>query len=171
MKRRTLSTVIVLFLLPQLAAAQKKSSVTVVYDKFQDVTCGRVDMGNLASSLERDLVLLDGYYCSPGKTIQPPTLITLRLISKTWGATHGPQIVFLLDGADRLTFATQLAYPSERILRDVGQITFKVTPGELEKITAAKLAEFRVFGYSYKLKQKELSKLNALAQAGLPTSQ
>lgn len=171
MKRKTLLTVIVLFLLPQLAAAQKKSSVKVEYDKFKDITCGGVYVGNVASSLARDLVLLDGSYCSHGKTLQPPTLITLRLISKAWGATRGPQIVFLLDGADRLTFATQLAYASERILRDVGEITFKVTPSELEKITAAKVAEFQLFWHSYKLKQKELSKLNALAQAGSATSQ
>ena len=170
MKRKTLLTVIVLFLSPQLAAAQKKSSVNVAYDKFTDMTCGIVNVGNVASSLARDLVLLDGFYCSPGKTLQPPTLITLRVIAKAWGATRGPQIIFLLGGADRLTFATQLAYASERILRDVGQITFKVTPSELEKITAAKLAEFHLFGHSYKLKQKELSKWNALAQSGSSTS-
>ncbi len=172
MKRKALLTLILLLLLPQCAFAQKKSSIKVGYDKFRDITCGSVYVGNVASSLAMDLVLLDGSYCSQGKTLQQPTLITLRLISRAWsGATRGPQIIFLLDGTDRLTFDTQFAYASERILGDVGQITFKVTPSELEKITSAKLAEFQLFEHSYKLKQKELSKLNALAHGGSTASQ
>jgi hypothetical protein len=158
-------SLISLVLLSQSAFAQKKTSVIVGYDKLGDMTCGSVLVGNVAPGLEGDKVLLDGSYCSKGKTLQPPTTITLRLLAKAWLAASGPQITFLLDGADRLTFETQFNYAAERPLR-VGQITFKVTPAELEKITAAKVAEFQVFGHACKLKQKELAQLNALAQSG-----
>jgi len=165
MNIRGFLSLIALVLLSQSAFAQKKTSVIVGYDKFNDMTCGIVHVGNVAPGLGADNVLLEGSYCSKGKTLQPPTIITLRLMAKAWLAASGPQITFLLDGADRLTFETQFNYATERPIR-VGQLTFKVTPGELEKITAAKVAEFKIFGHACKLKQKELAQLNALAQSG-----
>jgi hypothetical protein len=172
MKLKRLLPVLSLLLLPQIGFAQKKSSVKVIYDKSQDTTCGIVDLGNVAPRIAADYAWLQATYCSPGNTLQPPTLIRLQLLTKaSVRAKRGPQMIFLLDGTDRLRFDTQLNYSSSPVLADIGQmIIVNLTTTEFEKICTAKLVEFQVFERSYKLKQKDLAKLNALARAGSTAS-
>jgi hypothetical protein len=172
MKLKRLLPLLSLLLLPQIGFAQKKSSVNVIYDKSTDITCGIVDLGNVAAGIAADYAWLTASYCSPGKTLQQPTLIRLQLLSKaSVGATRGPQIIFLLDGTDRLLFDTQLNYSSSPVLANVGRIIIvNLTTTEFEKICTAKLVKFQVFGRSYKLKQKDLAKLNAFARAGSTAS-
>ena len=172
MKLKRLLPLLSLLLLPQIGFAQKKSSVNVIYDKSTDMSCGIVDLGNLAASISADYAWLQASYCSPGKTLQPPALITLQLgLKASVGARRSPQLIFLLDGTDRLQFDTQLKKISVPAFADVGRIIIvNLTTTEFEKICSAKLVEFQVFGRSYKLKQKDLAKLDWLARAGSTAS-
>ena len=172
MKLKRLLPLLSLLLLPQIGFAQNKSSVKVIYDKSQDTTCGIVDLGNVAPGIAADYAWLQASYCSPGNTLQPPTLIRLHFLSRaSVGAKRGPQMSFLLDGTDRLRFDTQLIHSSSPVLADLGQmIIVNLTTTEFEKICTAKLVEFKVFGRSHRLKEKDLAKLNGLARAGSTAS-
>jgi hypothetical protein len=169
-KRKILPCVIALALGALPATAQKKKSeVKVNYDKFKDITCASIYIGDISHSFASDLVLMDASYCSPGQKLEAPTVIKVRLISKAWlGVVDPPRAIFLLDGTERLTFVGNYGVAAERILGDVGSITLEVQQGELLRITSAKLVEFQLLGATYKLKQKELAKLKDLAETGTP---
>ncbi len=146
------------------ATAQKK--VAVEYDKFKDITCASINIGDVSHSFLSDVVVMDASYCSRGQKLEAPTMIELRLYSKAWlGVINQYSVIFLLDGNERLTFVGNPGVATSRILGDVGSITIEVQRGELLRITSAKMVEFQLGGGAYKLKQKDLAKLKDLAES------
>jgi hypothetical protein len=167
-KRKILLCAVALMVGALPATAQKKKSdVKVNYDKFKDLTCASIYVGNISHSFASDVVVIDASYCSRGQKLEVPTMIELRLYSKAWlGVISQQQVIFLLDGSERLTFVGNPGAVTSRILGDCGSITLEVQRGELLRISSAKLAEFQLGGAAYKLKEKELSKLKDLAESG-----
>jgi hypothetical protein len=157
-----------------IAAQKKKSAVKLEYDKFKDITCATVDLGDLATvrvrlATENVAVLMDAFYCAPGQTVAAPTSINVRLRSQARSWLSGmrdrnPLVIFLLDDSERLTFSGKYEYVVDKVLGGASQITFRVAPDELAKIGDAKTVEFQVTGESYKLDKKNLSRLKDLAE-------
>lgn len=164
-----------LVLLP-VVAQKKKSAVKIQYDKFKDVTCGTVDLGDLATfrirlSGENVAVLMDAFYCSSGQKLERPTNIELRLRSRATSWLSGmrertPRVIFLLDDSERLSLQGRYEYVVDKVLGGVSQITINATPEEILQIANAKMVEFQISGDAYKLKQKNLEKLKDLAESG-----
>jgi len=172
----TVSIMLVLFALPAVAQ-KKKTAVKTQYDKFKDVTCGSVYLGDVAPfrvlSGENAAVLMDASYCSSGQKLERPTIIEIRLRSRatTWLAgmrDPTPRVIFLLDNNDRLSLQGKYEYVVDKVLGALSQITIAATADEVLKIAGAKTAEFQISGEGYKLKQNNLAKLKDLAENGSP---
>lgn len=97
-----------------IVAQKKKSDVKIQYDKFKDITCGSVYLGDVAPfrifSGENAAVLVDASYCTSGEKLERPTNIEFRLRSKATPWLSGvreptPRVIFLLDGSDRLSLS------------------------------------------------------------------
>jgi hypothetical protein len=148
-------------------SAKKKSDVKVNYDKFKDLTCAGIYVGDISHSFASDVVIMNGSYCSRGQKLELPTTIELSLYSKAWlGVISQQTVIFLLDGNERLTFVGNPGSATLIVLGDCDSITLEVGRLELLRITSAKLVEFQLGGAAYKLKEKELAKLRDPAESG-----
>lgn len=164
MKRNIAVCIVAVLLALPILAQKKKSSVKVEYDKFKEITCAAVDLGDLATvririARENVAVLMDASYCSSGQKLEPPTSIVIRLRSQATSWLSGmhaqtPDIIFLLNDTDRLSLQGKYEYVADRVLGGASQITLRVSPDELLRIANAKTVEFQVSGDSYKLNQK-----------------
>ena len=147
-------------------AVKKKGSVKVEYHKFEDMTCASVSLGQipLTSFWDRAIsggaLFVDAVYCSAGKTLNPPAIISLNFQTRN-STTTEPSIIFLLDTTDRLTLEGRYKYAGGMM-----QSTFLMNPEKVLTLTKAKTVEFQIFGFAYKFSQKNLSKLKDLVESG-----
>jgi hypothetical protein len=178
-RKAVLLGAIILVLALPIVAQKKQTAVKVDYDKFKDVTCASVDLGNIVSFralvASQQSVIMDAAYCSPGQTLEKPSHIQLRFRTHddNWlsgAGGHVPTVIFLLDGTDRLPVSGIYEYVVDKVMGGIAQVTLQVTTDELLHITSAKSVEFQASGEAYKLNQTNLTKLKDLAQNGRQTN-